>query len=71
MKNLSLPLLFAAILVGPWNAHAKLNVVATLPDYRAIAEEIGGDKVKVTSLAKGTEDQIGRASCRERVCLAV
>ena len=37
-------------------AHAKLNVVATLPDFRAIAEEIGGDKVKVTSIAKGTED---------------
>jgi ABC-type Zn uptake system ZnuABC Zn-binding protein ZnuA len=37
-------------------AHAKLNVVATLPDYGAIAEAIGGDKVKVTSLAKGTED---------------
>lgn len=38
------------------SAHARLNVVATLPDYGAIAEEIGGDKVKVTSLAKGTED---------------
>src|SRR5688572_33398768 len=37
-------------------AHAALNVVATLPDYGAIAAEIGGDKVKVTSLAKGTED---------------
>lgn len=36
--------------------HAKLNVVATLPDYGAIAEEIGGELVKVTSLAKGTED---------------
>ena len=56
MKNLSLPLLAAAILAGPWTAQAKLNVVATLPDYGAIAEAIGGDKVKVTSLAKGTED---------------
>lgn len=37
-------------------SHAKLNVVATLPDYGAIAEEIGGDLVKVTSLARGTED---------------
>jgi len=45
-------LLFAA--AGP--ALAKLNVVATLPDYGAIAEAIGGDKVKVTVLAKGTED---------------
>ena len=37
-------------------AQAKLNVVATLPDYGAIAEAIGGDKVKVTSIARGTED---------------
>src|SRR5258705_4585882 len=37
-------------------AHAKLNVVATLPDFGAIAEQIGGDKVKVTSIARGTED---------------
>jgi zinc/manganese transport system substrate-binding protein len=37
-------------------AHAKLNVVATLPDFGAIAEEIGGDKVKVTTIARGTED---------------
>lgn len=37
-------------------AQAKLNVVATLPDFAAIAREIGGDNVKVTSLALGTED---------------
>src|SRR5688572_3704229 len=35
---------------------AKLNVVATLPDFGSIAEQIGGDHVKVTSIAKGTED---------------
>jgi ABC-type Zn uptake system ZnuABC Zn-binding protein ZnuA len=56
MKNLPLPLLITAILAGAWTAQAKLNVVATLPDYGSIAEAIGGDKVKVTSLAKGTED---------------
>ena len=38
-------------------AHAKLNVVATLPDFGAIAQEIGGDKIKVTTIARGTEDQ--------------
>ena len=43
---------FAATL----SAQAELNVVATLPDYGAIAEAIGGDKVKITSLVKGTED---------------
>lgn len=35
---------------------AKLNVVATLPDFGSIAEMIGGDKVKVTTIARGTED---------------
>jgi ABC-type Zn uptake system ZnuABC Zn-binding protein ZnuA len=35
---------------------AKLNVVATLPDYGAIAEAVGGDKIQVTTLARGTED---------------
>ena len=37
-------------------ARAELNVVATLPDIGAIAEAVGGKHVKVTSLARGTED---------------
>ena len=37
-------------------AQAKLNVVATMPDFGALAQEIGGDKVKITSIARGTED---------------
>src|SRR5258708_36594656 len=37
-------------------AHAKLDVVATRPDFGAIAEEVGGDKVKVTTICRGTED---------------
>ncbi|HEY2574465.1 MAG TPA: metal ABC transporter substrate-binding protein [Verrucomicrobiaceae bacterium] len=36
--------------------HAKLNVVTTLPDFAALASEIGGDKVEVTAMAKPTED---------------
>lgn len=48
-------MLLTLALLGP-SAHAKLNVVATLPDFGAIAKEIGGDKVEVTSIAKGTED---------------
>lgn len=35
---------------------AKLNVVATLPDFGAIASAVGGDQVQVTTLARGTED---------------
>jgi zinc/manganese transport system substrate-binding protein len=50
-KLLSIVVAFASL-----TAHAKLNVVASLPDFGAIAQEIGGDKVKVTSIARGTED---------------
>ncbi|MEO6872412.1 MAG: metal ABC transporter substrate-binding protein [Chthoniobacterales bacterium] len=37
-------------------AQAKVNVVATLPDYGALAREIGGANVDVSVLAKPTED---------------
>jgi len=37
-------------------AHAKLNVVATLPDFGSLAREIGGDKIDLVVLAKPTED---------------
>jgi ABC-type Zn uptake system ZnuABC Zn-binding protein ZnuA len=47
----------AALLGTAFSTQAKLNVVATLPDFGSIAEEVGGDKVKVTSIARGTEDQ--------------
>src|SRR6266478_5797381 len=49
-------LLLPAILTCSFSAHAKLNVVATLPDFGALAREIGADKVEVTVLAKPTED---------------
>src|SRR5438309_3343123 len=37
-------------------ALAKLNVVATTPDFGSIAKEIGGDLIDLTTLAKPTED---------------
>lgn len=37
-------------------AQAKLNVVATLPDFGSLAREVGGDKVTVSVMAKPTED---------------
>jgi zinc/manganese transport system substrate-binding protein len=46
---------FLSIAVA-FSAQAKVNVVATLPDFGSIAREIGGDKVSVTVLAKPTED---------------
>jgi zinc/manganese transport system substrate-binding protein len=48
-------ILFLYALLAPL-AQAKLNVVATLPDFGSIAEAIGGDNVKVTTIARGTED---------------
>ena len=38
------------------SASAKLNVVATTPDFGAIATVVGGNEVSVTTLAKPTED---------------
>jgi zinc/manganese transport system substrate-binding protein len=40
----------------PLAAQAKLNVVTTTPDFAAIARQIGGDRVEVSSLARPTED---------------
>jgi len=37
-------------------AYANLNVFTCEPEWAALATEIGGDKVEVTSLAKPTED---------------
>ena len=51
------PLCFAvcALLLAA-TAHAKLNVVVTTPDLAAIAKEVGGDKVEITTLARPMED---------------
>ena len=48
--------IFSAVLGCAISVQAKLNVVATLPDFASLAREIGGDKVNVTVLAKPTED---------------
>jgi len=49
-------LLILSIFAGALSAQAKLNVVATLPDFGSLAREIGGDKVNLVVLAKATED---------------
>jgi zinc/manganese transport system substrate-binding protein len=54
MKKISFILFL--ILSVDISVQAKINVVATLPDFGALAREIGGDKVDVTVLAKPTED---------------
>jgi ABC-type Zn uptake system ZnuABC Zn-binding protein ZnuA len=35
---------------------AELNVVSSLPDFGSIAEFVGGESIKVTSIARGSED---------------
>src|SRR5438105_12494946 len=52
-KNL---LILSTILACALSAQAKLNVVATLPDFGSLAREIGGDKIDIVVLAKATED---------------
>jgi len=47
--------LLSLLLLPAW-AQAKVNVVATLPVFGALATEIGGDRVAVQSLARGNQD---------------
>lgn len=49
-------LLILSVFLCALSAQARLNVVATLPDFGSLAREIGGDNVNVTVLAKPTED---------------
>jgi len=54
-------LLLAAVLLAffspaPARAARKLRVVTTLSDFASLAETIGGDRVEVSSLAKGYQD---------------
>ena len=56
MRSLKLLLLFLLALPGGAFAQGKLNIVATTEDLGSLAREIGGDKVSVTSLARGYQD---------------
>jgi len=46
----------AALALGVVPARAALSVVAATQDLASIAQEVGGDKIKVTALAKGYQD---------------
>jgi len=57
MKNLTKRLLsLLATLAIAGTAAAQLNVVATIPDLADIAREIGGERVDVKTIARGTEN---------------
>ncbi len=53
MKKSFFILIFIAL---AFSSQAKLNVVATTPDFGAIAQEIGGDTIELITLARPTED---------------
>jgi zinc/manganese transport system substrate-binding protein len=55
--NMKTLFLVATVLIAlATTVEAKLNVVATTPDIGAIANEIGGDKINLTTMARPTED---------------
>lgn len=54
MKRILIGLL-VALTLGT-SAFAKLNIVVTTPDLAAVAKEVGGDQVEITTLARPTED---------------
>src|SRR5262245_53701332 len=51
-----LTLIISSFLAAMPAAQGKINVVATLPDFGAVARQIGADNIDVTVLAKPTED---------------
>lgn len=58
IRFLTLVIVFASIFVFSTgrDASAEVKIVTSIPDFAAIAKEIGGDKVGVESLAKGYQD---------------
>src|SRR5688500_13285167 len=48
--------IFTLLVAATVSARAELNIVASLPDFGAIAEAIGGKAMKVTTIARGSED---------------
>jgi zinc/manganese transport system substrate-binding protein len=49
-------LVFGGILPAPARAASKLNVVTATTDLAALAQEVGGDRIDVESIARGYQD---------------
>jgi zinc/manganese transport system substrate-binding protein len=56
MKNILLGTIAALAACAALAAHAALNVLATVPEWGALAEELGGDKVKVYTATNALQD---------------
>src|SRR3954469_14717098 len=56
MKNILLKTAMSLAAFAAVTAHAALNVFATVPEWGALAVEIGGDKVKVYTATNALQD---------------
>lgn len=56
MKRLALVLASLLLTGSPALAAAKLNVITTTSDLASITREVGGDRIDVTSIARGYQD---------------
>src|SRR5258708_15206551 len=56
MKNFIILILSTMLGAASASAAGKINVVAATTDFAALAQEVGGDKVTVQSVAKGYQD---------------
>ena len=57
MRRFAAPLALSAALAAPaWGAPERLQIAATTTDLKALVEEVGGDRVKVESLAGAAHD---------------
>ena len=56
MKSILSALAATLLLGAAAPARAQINVVATTQDLAAIAREIGGDKIKISAIARGYQD---------------
>lgn len=56
IKLTTITIILISIFLLSQNAMAQVQIVTSVPDFAAIAKEIGGDKVEVVSLAKGYQN---------------
>src|SRR3954469_14174352 len=56
MKNILLKTAMSLAAFAAVTAHAALNIFATVPEWGALAQELGGDKVKVYVATNGLQD---------------
>jgi ABC-type Zn uptake system ZnuABC Zn-binding protein ZnuA len=56
MKRILLSVLLLLAATNTFAATKKLNVVTTISDFASITREVGGDRIDVTSMARGYQD---------------